>query len=174
MIQRAPERYQVAFATSAGRFTVVVRRALAPLGADRFYHLVKHGFYDQQRFFRVVPGHLVQFGIHGDPEVSAKWSHAAIEDDPPKGSNRRGTLSFARSGPHSRTTQVFVNVGNNSPLDEKGFAPFGEVSEGMEVVDSIFAGYGEEPDQREIERRGNEYLQQFPQLDYIETARIAD
>lgn len=174
MIQRAPDRYQVAFATSAGCFIVEVQRVLAPRGADRFYNLVKHGFYDQQRFFRVVPGLLVQFGIHGNPEVSAKWSHAAIEDDPPKGSNRRGTLSFAMSGPHSRTTQVFVNAGNNSHLDGMGFAPFGEVTEGMEGVDSIFAGYGEEPDQQQIERWGHEYLEKFPELDYIEVAWIAD
>lgn len=174
MMQRTPDRYKVAFETSAGRFTVEVRRALAPLGADRFYNLVRIGFYDQQLFFRVVSDRLVQFGIHGDPEVSAKWSHAKIEDDSSRGSNRRGTLSFAMSGPHSRTTQVFVNVGSNSDLDGMGFVPFGEVTEGMEVVDSIFAGYGEEPDQRQIERWGNEYLEKFPKLDYIETARIAD
>jgi len=176
MNQQAPERFRVEFETSAGKFVVEVSRELAPRGADRFYSLVKKGFFSGQRFFRVMPGILVQFGIHGDPEVSAKWRNANLQDDPVEGSNRRGTLSFATSGPDTRTTQIFINLADNARrLDGQGFAPFGQVVEGMEAVDSIHSGYGEKPSQGRIERQGNEYLlERFPELDYIRQARAVD
>jgi peptidyl-prolyl cis-trans isomerase A (cyclophilin A) len=171
----APEEFTVVFETSAGDFTVAVERSLAPHGADRFYELVRSGFYDDQRFFRVVPGFVVQWGMPGDPAVTAEWADARIPDDPVAQSNVRGTVSFAAtSAPGSRTTQVFVNLGSNTNLDEMGFAPFGRVVEGMEVVDAINAEYGQSPNQGEIRRAGNEYLaREFPRLDYIRTARIS-
>ena len=175
MNQQALDQFKVKFETSAGDFAIEVRRELAPLGADQFYDLVKNNFYDGQRFFRVVPDFVVQFGIHGDPVVSARWQEATIEDDPVKGSNRRGTICFATAGPNTRTTQLFINLKDNTRLDEMDFAPFGEVVEGMEAVASIFSGYGERPNQGQIERQGNAYLQEeFPELDYIEQARIVD
>jgi peptidyl-prolyl cis-trans isomerase A (cyclophilin A) len=174
--ETAPDEFRVLFETSAGEFTVLVERSLAPHGADRFYELVKSGFYDDQRFFRVVPGFVVQWGMSGDPAVTARWANARIPDDPVAGSNVRGTLSFAATNtPGSRTTQVFVNLGNNTNLDGMGFAPFGRVVQGMEVVDAINAEYGQEPNQTEIRRAGNEYLaQEFPRLDYIRAARIVN
>lgn len=170
----APEEFTVVFETSAGDFTVAVERSMAPHGADRFYQLVRSGFYDDQRFFRVVPGFVVQWGMSGDPAVTAEWADARIPDDPVAQSNVRGTVSFAAtSTPGSRTTQVFVNLGNNTNLDDMGFAPFGRVVEGMEVVDAINAEYGQSPNQGEIRRAGNQYLaREFPRLDYIRTARI--
>jgi peptidyl-prolyl cis-trans isomerase A (cyclophilin A) len=170
----APEEFTVVFETSAGDFTVAVERSLAPYGADRFHELVRSGFYDEQRFFRVVPGFVVQWGMSGDPAVTAQWADARIPDDPVATSNVRGTITFAAtSAPGSRTTQVFINLGNNTNLDEMGFAPFGRVVEGMEVVDAINAEYGQSPNQGEIRRAGNQYLnQEFPRLDYIRTARI--
>jgi len=172
--ETAPEQFSVVFETSAGAFTVLVERYLAPHGADRFHQLVKAGFYDDQRFFRVVPGFVVQWGMSGDPAVTAEWANARIPDDPVAGSNVRGTLSFAATNtPGSRTTQVFVNLGDNTNLDGMGFAPFGRVVQGMEVVDAINAEYGQDPNQMEIRRAGNEYLaREFPRLDYIRTARI--
>jgi peptidyl-prolyl cis-trans isomerase A (cyclophilin A) len=174
--QQAPEEYEALFETSAGDFTIKVERTKAPLGADRFYNLVNNGFYDGQRFFRVVPGFVVQWGMHGDPEVIAQWQTARILDDPVKVSNVRGTLCFATAGPNTRTTQLFINLGNNSSnLDPQGFAVFGEVSEGMQTVDSINSEYGQQPKQDQIGARGNEYLEkEFPNLDYIVKARIAD
>jgi len=153
-----------------------VERDLAPRGADRFYNLVKNGYYDGQRFFRVVPGFVVQWGMHGDPEVTAVWYNARIPDDPVKGSNVRGTVTFATSGANSRTTQLFINLGDNSGnLDRQGFAPFGRVADGMQAVDAINAEYGQRPDQGKIHANGNTYLEEkFPNLDYIKTARIAD
>ena len=176
MKKQAPDRFKVRFETSAGTFTVEVYREWAPRGADRFYNLVRHGFYDDQRFFRVVPGFVVQFGMHGDPEISRKWYDARILDDPVRASNLRGTLCFAATrSPNSRTTQVFINLGDNANLDRMRFAPFGKVIEGMETVDAINAEYGERPDQGEIFARGNEYLEQkFPELDYIVKARIVE
>ena len=173
MREAAPERFQARFETSAGVFVVDVTRAWAPRGADRFYNLVRHGFYDGARFFRVVPGFVVQFGISGDTAVAARWRDAVIPDDPVTQSNVRGTLTFATAGPNTRTTQLFINYADNSRLDRMGFAPFGVVIEGMDVVDRIFPGYGESPDQGLIERQGTPYLvAQFPQLDSIVRATI--
>lgn len=175
----APDTFRVAFRTSEGRFLVEVRRAWAPRGADRFYNLVRHGFYDGVRFFRVLEGFVAQFGISGDPRISRAWEDATIADDPVRHENVRGTLSFATSGRDSRTTQVFINLGDNGRLDDMGFAPFGQVVEGMDVVGSLYAGYGEGaprgqgPRQDRIQSEGNEYLKaEFPELDYVERARI--
>ncbi len=175
----APEEFKVKFSTSKGDFTVHVTRAWAPKGADRFYSLVKNNFYDEARFFRVIRGFVAQFGIHGDPKVSAAWMSARIQDDPVTQSNRRGTLTYATAGPNSRTTQLFINYADNSRLDGAGFAPFGRVTEGMDVVDQLHADYGEGPpggrgpSQGLIQQMGNEYLiKDYPNLDYIKTARI--
>ncbi|MDP2481144.1 MAG: peptidylprolyl isomerase [Candidatus Palauibacterales bacterium] len=177
----APDSFRVRFATSAGDFIVEVRRAWAPRGADRFYELVRAGYYDGNRFFRVLPGFVAQFGISGDPAVSARWRGRPIRDDPVRKSNTRGTLAFAAAGPDTRTTQVFVNLTDNSRLDGMGFAPFGEVVDGMAAVDSLYAGYGEGaprgqgPDQGLIQREGNRYLEDsFPKLDAIDSARVVD
>ena len=143
---KAPETFKAQFDTTKGKFTVEVTRSLAPNGADRFYNLVKSGYFTDIGFFRVVPGFMVQFGIHGDPAVSAKWREANIPDDPVKGSNTRGTITFATAGPNTRTTQLFINFGNNTTLDGQGFSPFGKVTEGMDVVDKINAEYGETPE----------------------------
>lgn len=179
MSETAPDTFRVSFRTSEGRFLVEVRRSWAPRGADRFYNLVRHGFYDGVRFFRVLEGFVAQFGISGDPRISRAWEDATIADDPVRHENVRSTLSFATSGPDSRTTQVFVNLGDNRRLDGMGFAPFGRVVEGMGVVESLYAGYGEGaprgrgPRQDRIQSEGNEYLKaEFPELDYVEQARI--
>ena len=168
-----PAVYKVAVNTSRGPFVIEVHRALAPVGADHFYALVKAHYYDGARFFRVVPGFVVQFGLAADPKLTAKWGES-IADDPVKASNVRGTLSFAATGaPNSRSQQVFINLGNNARLDSMGFAVFGRVTKGMNVVDAIYSGYGEEPDQGQITDHGNAYLKaNFPKLDYIKTARI--
>ncbi len=177
--EEAPAVYKVKFDTSKGPFEVEVYRAWAPHGADRFYNLVKNGFYDNARFFRVIEGFMVQFGINGDPKISAVWRDANIPDDPVKQSNTRGNLSFATAGPNTRTTQVFINFGNNAGLDGQGFSPFAKVVSGMEVVDSLYNGYGEGapggqgPNQGQIQAEGNAYLEsQFPKLDYIKKATI--
>jgi peptidyl-prolyl cis-trans isomerase A (cyclophilin A) len=174
MNEQAPATYRARFDTSEGAFVVEVHRDWAPVGADRFYNLVRHGYYDGVRFFRVIPDFMVQFGMHGDPLVTAQWRAAPIQDDPVAQSNTRGRVTFAMtSQPNSRTTQVFINYGNNVDLDAMGFAPVGEVVEGMEVVDRIFSGYGEQPNQGLIQAEGNEYLEdQFPDLDYVEQATI--
>ena len=177
---RAPDTFQVRFETSKGPFTVEVVRDWAPRGADRFYELVHDKFFDDARFFRVVKGFVVQFGIHKDPEVSARWRQLQFVDDPVKQSNKRGYLSYATSGPNTRTTQVFINLADNARLDARGFAPFGRVTEGMEVVDKLYAGYGDSPpmgyygpDQNKIEAEGNAYLERsFPRLDSVKTARV--
>ena len=172
--QKAPDTFRVNFDTSRGPFVVEVTRELAPVGADRFYNLVRARFFDGARFFRVVPGFVVQFGMAGDPKVNKAWD-VPIQDDPVKTPNARGTVVFAAtSRPNSRTTQLFVNLGDNGRLDEMRFAPFGKVVSGMETVDMIYSGAGERPDQGQIEEHGNQYLQkEFPDLDYIKTARIA-
>jgi peptidyl-prolyl cis-trans isomerase A (cyclophilin A) len=170
----APAEYRAVFDTSAGPFVVLIHRAWAPKGADRFYNLVKYGFFDNCRFFRVVPNFMVQFGINGDPTVQAPWRSANLADDPVKESNRRGTVTFATAGPNTRTTQVFINFKDNSFLDKQGFAPFGEVVSGMEVVDKINPEYREKPDQGLIQRQGNAYLAKgFPKLDYVKRATVA-
>ena len=171
---RAPDQFKAKFSTSKGDFVIEVTRAWAPHGADRFYNLVKSGFYDEARFFRVMPGFIVQWGIHakGEPGM-AKWRDATIPDDPVTQSNTPGMVSFAMAGPGSRTTQVFINYGNNAKLDGMGFAPFGKVVEGMSVAEAINAEYGQSPNQGMIQRSGNEYLNRdFPKLDYIKKAEI--
>jgi len=171
--RQAPARYRVRFTTSRGDFEVAVVRANAPHGADRFYDLVRSGYFDGARFFRVVPGFVVQWGLAAEPAATKKWA-STIPDDPVKLSNKRGTLTFAASGePNSRNEQVFINYGDNARLDGMGFAPIGTVTRGMNVVDHVFAGYGEQPDQGQLTTLGNRYLQaQFRQLDYIKSARI--
>ena len=174
----APEEFQVKFETTAGDFIVDVHRDWAPRGVDRFHDAVKKGFYNECRFFRVVPGFVVQFGMNGNPDIQEKWAEARIPDDPPKHSNEEGTLTFANSGPNPRTTQLFINLADNARLDNYGgygFAAFGKVSKGMDVVKKINAQYREQPSQAMITRRGNEYLNQnFPKLDYIKKATIVE
>ncbi len=172
---KAPAVYSVSFATTKGTFVVTVRRAWAPRGADRFYNLVRAHFFDGVRFFRVVKGFVVQFGISPTPAVAAAWQSAAIPDDPVKTSNVKGTITFADAGPNTRTTQVFVNLGSNTGLDAQGFAPFGKVTSGMSVVDKLYGGYGEQPsgDQQQITQQGDAFLKKhFPLLDRIKTARL--
>ncbi len=171
--ETAPATYNARFETSVGPFVVQVHREWAPKGADRFYNLVKNGFFDGTRFFRVLPNFMVQFGINGDPSVQRAWRGANITDDPVKQSNRRGYITFATAGPGTRTTQVFINFKHNAGLDGQGFAPFGEVISGMEVVDKINAEYKEMPEQGRIQSQGNGYLTRaFPRLDYIKKAAI--
>jgi len=177
--EKAPAVYKVKFDTSKGSFVIEVHRDWAPNGADRFYNLVKNGFYNDARFFRVISDFMVQFGINGNPKVSQVWQDANIPDDQPKQSNTRGMVTFATAGPNTRTTQVFINFGNNSALDDQGFSPFGQVISGMDVVDSLYPGYGEGspkghgPNQGIVQSLGNAYLEKaFPKLDYIKTATI--
>ena len=177
--KHAPDSYKVKFESSKGDFVVTVTRDWSPLGADRFYTLVKSGFYDGARFFRVLPGFVAQFGIAADPAATAKWRNANLVDDPVKQSNRRATITFATGGPNTRTTQVFINLADNASLDPRGFSPFGAVSQGMEVVDQLYSGYGEGapsgngPAQSTAEAEGNAYLiRDFPKLDYIKKATI--
>ena len=173
--EKAPDVFKVKVATTKGDMTVEVRRAWSPNGADRFYNLVKIGYYDDVAFFRVVDGFMAQLGIHGDPAVSAKWRQTNIQDDPSAGqSNKPGFVTFAKTGaPNSRTTQIFFNFGDNAMLDSQGFTPFGKVVEGDQVLSQIYRGYGEAPDQGAIQMQGSSYLKAtFPNLDYIKTARI--
>jgi peptidyl-prolyl cis-trans isomerase A (cyclophilin A) len=175
----APATFKAKFSTSKGDFTIEVTREWAPQGADRFYALVKNGFYDDVRFFRVIANFMAQFGMNGEPQVTAAWKNAKIPDDPVTQSNTRGMVTFATSGKNSRTTQVFINFKDNANLDGMGFSPFGKVVEGMEVVDALYNGYGEGaprgagPSQPQITAEGNEYLKaKFDKLDYVKTARI--
>jgi len=179
--EQAPETFNAQFDTSVGTFVVEVQRAWAPVGADRFYNLVKRGFYDNARFFRVISGFMAQFGINGDPSIQAVWRSAQVRDDAVRESNRRGYITFATAGPNTRTTQLFINLADNATLDKSGFAPFGRVVSGMDVVDKIHNGYGEGaprgngPDQGRIQMEGNRYLEQdFPRLDYIKMATIVE
>ena len=179
MRERAPDTFRARFETSKGDVVIEVHRDWAPLGAERFYNLVRSGYFDGVRFFRVIPGFMAQFGIHGDPQVSAAWRDATIPDDPVRQHNTRGTVSFATAGPGTRTTQLFINYADNNRLDGMGFSPFGQVVEGMMVVDRLHGGYGEGapsgrgPDQSTIQALGNAYLErEFPQLDYVKRAVV--
>jgi peptidyl-prolyl cis-trans isomerase A (cyclophilin A) len=178
--QQAPAEYAVKLETTKGDVLIDVNREWAPRGADRFYTLVKAGFYDGAAFFRVLDGFMAQTGMNGDPAVTREWRDRRIQDDPVTQSNQRGTCSFATSGPNSRTTQFFINFGDNSKLDSMGFAPFGKVRD-MTVVDQLYSGYGEGfpkgngPSQKKIHQQGNAYLEaEFPKLDYVKTARIVE
>ncbi|TVR64851.1 MAG: peptidylprolyl isomerase [Gemmatimonadales bacterium] len=179
--ETAPPRFAVRFETTAGEFVVEVRREWAPIGADRFYNLVQAGYYDDTRIYRVVPGFMAQFGIHGDPFIHRAWARALLRDDPVVESNSRGRVTFAKAGPNSRTAEVFISTVENARLDADGFAPFGEVVEGMEVVDAFHAGYGDGPPRGEgpyaamAHARGNEYLdEEYPELTRIIRAVVVD
>jgi len=175
MNQVAPSVFKVKFQTSKGDFVMTVHRDWAPKGADRFFNLVKAGYYNDLRFFRVIDGFMVQFGLAGDPQLSAPWRAAKIQDDPVKQKNMRGFVTYAMAGPNTRTTQLFINYGDNSRLDKDGFSPFAEVTSGMDVVDEIYSGYGERPDQGRIQAEGNAYLdKEFPKLDKIIKASVTD
>jgi len=170
---KAPAIFKAKFTTTAGDFVVEVHRDWAPLGADRFYNLVRNGYFANASFFRVVPGFVVQFGLSANPAVNKVWHEANIQDDPVVQSNKRGFLVFATAGPNTRTTQLFINFGDNARLDGMGFAPFGKVVEGMDVVDKIFPGYGESPRQDLITDQGDAYIAaSFPKIDKIKLARI--
>lgn len=170
---KAPDQFEVVFETSKGDVVVEVHRDWAPRGADRFYTLVKNGFYDNTKFFRVVPGFVAQFGIAANPDIHAKWNNAPLRDDPVRETNRRGTLTFATSGPNTRTSQLFINYVDSTRLDSMGFSPFGIVTKGMDLVDKINPEYGDQPDQKLIEQQGDKYLSKaFPRLDGIKIARI--
>src|SRR5690606_4975989 len=177
----APDTFRVRFETTKGAFVVEAVRAWAPNGVDRFYNLVRNGYYDDVAFFRVLENLVAQFGINGDPAVNAVWRAARIPDDPVVESNRRGYVTFAMAGPNTRTTQLFINLRDNRQLDGMGFAPIGRVVEGMEVVDALYSGYGEGapngqgPNQGQIQTQGNAYLRQnFPNLDYIQRATLVE
>jgi peptidyl-prolyl cis-trans isomerase A (cyclophilin A) len=172
---KAPAVFRVKFATTKGPFVVTVRRKWAPLGADRFYNLARAGFYKGQRLFRVIPGFVVQWGISGTPKISKAWEHATIRDDPVKHSNKRATIVFADAGPNTRTTQVFVNLGNNATLDSRGFAPFGTVTSGFATLSRLYHRYGEGPsnDQAQITQHGEAFFKKhFPKLDRILKTRV--
>jgi len=177
--EKAPDIFKAQFTTSRGAFVIEVHRDWAPNGADRIYNLVKAGFYDDTRFFRAIDGFMVQFGISGDPAVSSKWHDQNLPDDPIKQSNKRGFVTFAMAGPNTRTTQVFINYKDNTNLDGMGFSAFGQVTKGMDIVDSLYKGYGEGaprgagPDQGRLQQQGNAYLDtSFPKLDRITQATI--
>jgi len=170
---KAPDSYKVQFTTTKGNVVIEVHRDWAPLGADRFYNLVRNGFFTDAAFFRVVPNFIVQFGLGPNPAVNKVWQNANFRDDPVKESNKRGTLTFATAGPNTRTTQLFINLKDNAPLDAQGFAPFGTVVEGMDIVDKIYPGYGERPAQDKITSEGKPYIDKnFPQLDRITAAKV--
>jgi peptidyl-prolyl cis-trans isomerase A (cyclophilin A) len=180
MTEQAPAKFKAKFTTSKGEFVVEVQRDWAPVGADRFYNLVKNGYYDEVRFFRVVKGFMVQFGISGDPAINKVMEDAQITDDPVKQSNKRGYVTFAKTGmPNSRTSQIFINYKDNDNLDGMGFAPFGKVVSGMKTVDALNGEYGEGapggmgPNQGRMQSEGNAYLQkEFAKLDYIKSAKL--
>jgi peptidyl-prolyl cis-trans isomerase A (cyclophilin A) len=177
---QAPAQYTVELDTTKGAIVIDVHRDWAPHGADRFYELVQNGYFTDVAFFRVVSGFMAQVGISGDPALNTKWRAKRIPDDSVKASNTRGTVTFATSGPNSRTTQFFVNFGDNSRLDGMGFAPFGKVKD-MAPVDALYDGYGEGaprgrgPAQGQLQAEGNTYLRaSFPKLDYIKSAKIIE
>jgi len=174
-----PEVFRVKFETSQGDFVVEATRAWAPHGVDRFYELVRIRYFDQGRFYRVLRGFIAQFGVHRDFNVHATWRNLFIVDDPPREKNLRGTLAFAKSGPSTRSTEIFINLADNKVLDDQGFVPFGKIVEGIEVIDKLYSGYGEmrpegkEIDAGRVEEETNEYLvQRFPKMDYIQRARL--
>ena len=178
--RRAPDRFKVKFETSQGSFVIEARRAWAPLGVDRFYNLARARFFDDSRFYRVRAGFIVQFGIPGQPPVAAVWQNQAMPDDPVRQSNTRGRVAYAMTGPDTRTTQLYINLSDNARLDKDGFAPIGEVVEGMEIVDRLYAGYGESAGggmrggkQEPIFKGGNAYLdREFPRLDKLIRAQL--
>ena len=179
LAQQAPDSFRVEFTTSKGPFVVQAVRAWAPRGVDRFYFLTRNGYYDGTKFFRNIPDFMVQFGLHGDPDVNAAWINRSIPDDTVRQPNGRGAVSFAMGGPDTRSTQLFINKRDNIRLDMMGFAPIGRVVEGMQVVDSLYEGYGEGPpggrgpDQDRIISQGNRYLHSFfPRLDSIISTRV--
>jgi peptidyl-prolyl cis-trans isomerase A (cyclophilin A) len=183
LTRRAPDVYKVKVVTTKGPFVITVTRAWAPNGADRFYNLVRHHYYDGASFFRVLNGFVAQFGLSAYPDVNKVWVNANIKDDPVKESNITGYVTFAAAGSNTRTTQVFVNLNDNSgSLDHSSFAPFapfGQVTEGMDVVNQLYSGYGEGapdghgPTQDAVANKGHEYLEKnFPKLDSIKTAEI--
>jgi peptidyl-prolyl cis-trans isomerase A (cyclophilin A) len=172
------ENFKVLFETTKGNFTIEVKPDWAPIGADRFKQLVDSGFFESAKFFRVLPGFIVQFGLAANPADNGKWDKR-LADDPVKTSNKRGTITYATAGPGTRTTQLFINFGDNNFLDKQGFSPFGEVVEGMDVVEQLYSGYGEGypqgkgPDQGSVRSKGNAYLEpQFPKLDGIVRATV--
>lgn len=177
---KAPDKFKAKFATTAGDFTIEVTREWSPLGADRFYNLIQVGFFEDIAIFRAIEGFMAQFGIHGDPTISTVWKNAKLQDDSKgKASNKPGTISFATAGPNTRTTQMFINFGDNSRLDGMGFTPFGKVVEGMANVNKIYKGYGEGaprgrgPGQGRVQSQGNAYLKKdFPKLTYIKSVTI--
>ncbi len=178
--ESAPDTFMVTIETTKGTFATQVVREWAPIGADRFYNLVRHGFYDDSRFYRVVSGFIVQFGLPGNPEVTPHWLDATMVDDPVEASNVRGTIAYAMTGPDTRTTQVYISLVDNTRLDEQGFAPFGRIVEGMDVVDQLYGGYGENAggglrrgDQSKIYAEGNAHLDRdFPELDRLINATV--
>jgi homoserine O-acetyltransferase len=178
--EHSPDAFRAVFETTKGTFIIDVQRARAPLGADRFFNLVRHGFYDGVRFNRVIAGFIAQWGVSGHPEVTRVWKSRSIPDDPVRQSNVRGTIAFAMTGPDTRTTQVYISLADNSRLDAQGFAPFGRIVDGMDVVDRLHAGYGENAGggvragrQGPIEEGGNAWLdREFPLLDHILRARV--
>ncbi len=180
LTEQAPAMFKVDMDTSKGMVVITVHRDWAPIGADHFYNLVKNGYYDDVRFFRVLDGFMAQFGVNGDPAIDKVWMNANIKDDPVKQSNKRGFVTYAKSSaPNSRSTQVFINYDDNKSLDAQGFAPFGEVTTGMNIVDKFYSDYGEGqpsgrgPDQGALHAGGNAYLaKSYPKLDYIKTATI--
>ena len=178
--RRAPDLYRIKIDTTRGSFILEVTRALAPRGADRFYHLVETGFYDNSRFYRAITGRFVQFGIAGDPTIASIWRNERFPDDTVRARNVRGTFAYAMTGPDARTTQVYINTNDQLRQDADGFAPFGKVVEGMDVVDSLYQGYGERSGggmragrQGRLFEEGNAYLdREFPLLDKLVRARI--
>ncbi len=186
LAEKAPATYKAKFDTSKGAFVITVHRDWAPRGADRFYNLVKNGFYDDVRFFRVIDGFMAQVGMNGTPDIQSAWDRSKLQDDPVKESNKKGFVSFASAGPNTRTTQFFINLADNARLDKPGacgpgcaFPPFGEVTSGMDVVEQLYSGYGEGaprgrgPDQGRVRMEGNAYLKkEFPKLDYVKKATI--
>jgi peptidyl-prolyl cis-trans isomerase A (cyclophilin A) len=169
----APDSFRVAFETSRGRFVVQVNRALSPKGVDRFHGLVAENFFDNNRFFRVLPGFIAQFGVNDDHKINEIWEKTPIADEPARTKNLRGTIVFAMDGPNSRAHQFFINLADNANLDKDGFVPLGRVVEGMSVVDSIYSGYGDKPSYHMLATLGNSYLiRMFPKLDYIKSAKM--